>query len=98
VSALRYGLFMFVNRATGEEVNRWVMSYDVNAYQGIGVVTFTADPRRALAFVHAAEALRAWRTRSTVRPNRPDGKPNRPLTAFTTEIRPIPGPEAHIVS
>jgi len=27
-----------------------------------------------------------WRRRSTVCPTRPDGKPNRPGTAFTVEI------------
>ena len=39
-----------------------------------------------MRFVSIAEAMEYWRTVSTTVPFRPDGKPNRPLTAYTVEI------------
>lgn len=56
-------------------------------YEGDGIkllVTRLAD--EAMKFLDAQVALELWRTQSKVRPLRPDGQPNRPLTAFTIEI------------
>jgi hypothetical protein len=50
----------------------------------------TTDPLQAKMYADAKEATAEWRAVSHVRPVRPDGKPNRPLTAFTVEIRPLP--------
>jgi hypothetical protein len=36
-----------------------------------------------MRFADLAAAVACWKRQSTVRPLRPDGKPNRPLTAFT---------------
>ena len=71
-------------------VVRYLKTYDVEAHGGRGDATFTDDPNDALCFPNAAEALKAWQTRSVTRPDRPDGKPNRPLTAFTVEIMSLP--------
>jgi hypothetical protein len=68
----------------------WVRSYDPDAYWGRGHIEMTTDPRQAKMYADAKEATADWRTVSHVRPVRPDGKPNRPLTAFTVEIRPLP--------
>jgi hypothetical protein len=51
-----------------------------------GSIHLTSDRDCARRFATAAEALTAWTTQSTVRPLRPDGKPNKPLTALTVEI------------
>jgi hypothetical protein len=39
-----------------------------------------------MRFKTAGEAWMLWRRPSRVRPVRADGKPNRPLTAFTIEV------------
>lgn len=36
-----------------------------------------------MEFADLAAALEFWRTTSVVRPRRPDGEPNRPLTCLT---------------
>lgn len=61
----------------------WLKSFDVDANDGRGSFTSTADPAEALRFADQAAAYEAWRTQSTVRPLREDGCDNRPLTAFT---------------
>lgn len=43
----------------------------------------TADPAKAREFQTLEEALAYWRQENGVRP---DGKPNRPLTAFSVEL------------
>ena len=48
------------------------------------------SPRRAdaLEYPSTIAALEAWRRVSARAPVRPDGKPNRPLTAYTVEVLP----------
>lgn len=50
-----------------------------------GWTEWTTDPRLARRFNSALDVLELWRTQSRTRPLRPDGKPNRPLTAYTVE-------------
>lgn len=71
---------------------RWVTEFDADAFEGRGDMASHADPRKALRFPTAAEAFAFWRTQSTVRPLRDDGRPNRPLTACTVTIEEIPEP------
>src|SRR5882672_5929531 len=66
----------------------YVASYDPDARDGHGAVTGTADRTQALHFETPADAFTFWRQPSTVRPLRPDGRPNKPLTAFHIEIMP----------
>lgn len=47
---------------------------------------FTRDASKAKTFPDGAAALEEWRRVRSVDPVRPDGKPNRPLTAFTVEL------------
>ena len=44
---------------------------------------FTDSPRKAMRFDHVKGALDFYRTESIRCPLRDDGKPNRPLTAYT---------------
>lgn len=62
-----------------------VVGCDVDAYDGLGFAELTADVTKAKTFPNAAAAMAYWRRQSTVRPLRADGKPNRPLTAYTME-------------
>lgn len=50
----------------------------------------TLDINKAKKFADAGDALLYWKMQSPNRPLRPDGKPNRPLTAFTAEIKDAP--------
>lgn len=47
----------------------------------------TWDPAKALRFRSVAEAHACWTQVDPRQPLRRDGKPNRPLTAFTVSIR-----------
>lgn len=64
---------------------QYLLSFDPDGFQGAGVVRWTPDVRRARRFETAMEVLSCWHTVSTVHPVRDDGKPNRPLTAYTIE-------------
>lgn len=66
----------------------WLKSYDPDAREGRGEVVGTRLREEALVFADPGQALACWRRASTVMPLRPDGKPNRPLSAFTVEILP----------
>jgi hypothetical protein len=66
----------------------WVMSYR-DTPCGRGEITFTPNPKFARSFDNAGEAFEYWRQQSKTVPARPDGKPNRPITAYTVEIKPI---------
>lgn len=75
---------------------RWVAGFDPDwrpdgaAVYPCGRVDFTDDPAEALTFDSIEEALRFRGRRSTTVPERPDGQPNRPLTAFTLAVDPAP--------
>jgi hypothetical protein len=79
-----YQLYV-VELATGEPINAWLKSADVNAYAGRGHCEFTMRRDEALAFPDFVAAMDFWKLQSTVTPIRPDGKPNRPLTAYTVQ-------------
>jgi hypothetical protein len=50
-----------------------------------GILRTSPDPAEALKFKDAKAALEFWRWQNGIRP---DGKPNRPLMAFTVELAP----------
>lgn len=80
---------MIVGRATGEQdenSGRFVVSCDVNARGGLGDVVTTIDRSAAMQFADLGAAMEYWRRVSVRRPRRYDGKPNRPLTAYTVEF------------
>lgn len=65
----------------------YVEDCDVDAYDGVGIVMLTRDVKKARKFEDFESAMAFWKRQSKRRPLRPDGKPNRPLTAYnvTTE-------------
>jgi hypothetical protein len=78
-----------VARADGQPfpfAGQFVRKVDLDAHDGRGLVEFTPDPRQALRFACAFDALALWRSESKARPTRRDGQPNRPLTATSIEI------------
>jgi hypothetical protein len=70
----------------GPDDRLWLKGYDPEAMQGVGRADLTSDPDEAVKFKTAGEAMKLWATQSKLRPLRPDGKPNRPLTAYTVEV------------
>jgi hypothetical protein len=78
---------------------RYLKSYDADyvpdgptamASWVTGKATFTDDPRDGLRFDNMAAAFECWKRQSTVQPLRPDGRPNRPLTAYTITFETVP--------
>lgn len=53
---------------------------------GRGNAKWTLDLEKALRFPSVAKAFEFYRRRSATVPTRDDGKPNRPLTAYTVMI------------
>jgi hypothetical protein len=56
---------------------------DPDADYGMGDERWTNDLANAKRFKTFVEAMECWKAQSTVRPLRSDGKPNRPLTAYS---------------
>jgi len=71
-------------------VGKFLESFNVEYAEGRGCAKFTGDVSRAMRFATHADALRTWNTQSRVKPLREDGRPNKPLTAFTMTIDPVP--------
>lgn len=65
-----------------DHIGQFLKSCDFEFAHGRGHATWTKDPSEAMKFPDAATAMRYWATQSKTMPTRPDGKPNRPLTAY----------------
>ena len=74
---------------TLEPGEHYVKDWQVDAIDGAGLV-LTQEPSEAKIYRDAREAYLAWRAVPARHPTRFDGRPNRPLTAFTVEIRDAP--------
>lgn len=73
-------------RTDGVRVRGWLSAYDPNAMP-VPVIEFAHDRAHALRFASHIEAAECWRAVREPEPIRPwDGKPNRPLTAYSVEI------------
>lgn len=71
---------------------RFIEEYDVTSldHKGAGRLRTTLDQRLALRFCCHGHALQFYIQDSPTVPFRTDGKPNRPLTAYTVEIASVP--------
>ena len=65
---------------------RYVSRYNPDAHDGLGQVWTVADPRDAKQFATPQEAYLFLKQTSSVKPKREDGRPNRPITAFTVTV------------
>ena len=70
------------------ETEKWgyLKSYDPEAYGGRGEVTFTGSIDEAMEFADRHAAWACYFQVPKCAPSRPDGRPNRPLTAYTIFI------------
>lgn len=84
-------LIIGLNNGTPTEFDgKWLAEYDPKRQgfdsQGrpmIAHIKVTDDPMKALMFDDAVDALKLWRLADGIRP---DGKPNRPLSAFHVQF------------
>jgi len=72
-----------------DEVPVYLRAYDVDAHDGRGSVAMTRDIAEARTWCTQHEVMLAWMRQSTIKPLRPDGKPNRPLTAYSVAAVPV---------
>ena len=63
----------------------YLQSSNPDANWGRGHETWTDDVSEAKRFATFGDAMDCWKAQSTVRPFRNDGRPNRPLTAYSVE-------------
>jgi len=63
---------------------------DPNAKFGLGDDRWTADIARAKRFPTFTAAMECWKAQSTLVPMRPDGKANRPMTAYSVTVEEVP--------
>lgn len=68
---------------------RFLKSFDLEAHDGRGATEWTRDIGSAHKFSDFTEALSTWKAQSKRHPVRPDGKPNRPLTAYTVSVETV---------
>jgi hypothetical protein len=68
----------------------WLESFDHDTGGQQGFCTLTRKVNDAMRFDTKADALIFWRKQSRTMPLRPDGHPNRPLTAYTVKIEELP--------
>lgn len=73
-------------RGHGVAPGQYLYRYDPEYANGAGDAVTTDDPTKAARFANAGDAFECWRSVPRSLPQRPDGKPNRPLTAFTIEV------------
>lgn len=76
----------FANGEPCPHAGQWLSHFDVDAYNGQGWCEFTDNIRKAKRFDTFEAAMTFWKQQSKVQPLRPDGRPNRPLTALTAVI------------
>ena len=65
---------------------QYLESFTHSAYDGRGYGEFTIDIDKAKSFASMDEALRFYRAVPWNKSTRPDGRPNRPLTAMHCEF------------
>lgn len=82
---------MFANGTPCPHAGQFLKGANFEAFNGQGHMTFTEDITQALKFSNVGAAMAFWATTSKGHPRRPDGKPNRPLTALTIEIEDAKG-------
>jgi hypothetical protein len=81
------GIIRATNTALPEEhLGKYLERYDPEYLNGNGLAVWTDDLSKALRFTDALEAFILYRTVPKAKKKRLDGKPNRPLTAYSVEL------------
>ncbi|MBU6232519.1 hypothetical protein KGP36_07855 [Patescibacteria group bacterium] len=73
-----------------ESCGKFLMDCDFEAREGRGEIGVCENIFDAMHFDSLLHAVSYWRTQSTTVPRRPtDGKPNRPLTAYSVKFEKV---------
>jgi hypothetical protein len=67
----------------------YLETFSAEAFAGRGYATTTANVEHAMKFPSLTAVMKTWKTQSKALPLRPDGEPNRPLTAYTIHPKKI---------
>lgn len=79
----------FANGAECPHAGQFIKEFDHEAMKGVGYGEFTKNPHLAKKFAGHTEAWEFWTKVPKIKPTRPDGQPNKPLTAATVSIIPL---------
>lgn len=82
----------FANDRPCPVLGQYLKSFDPDGDPERGLSVWTPDIQQAQRFKTAGEAFRFWKQVRKSEPVRPDGKPNRPLTAFNVMFEPLSVP------
>jgi hypothetical protein len=90
-----YGIKLVAINGALIEPPEWLTVYDPdegdpNLPYPTGVFESSTSPEHALRFSSFFDATECYKRQSIRTPLRPDGEPNRPLTAFTVQIEQLP--------
>ncbi len=72
---------------SGGAEGQYVHRYNPDGNMGRGDLILTHDKSKAKRYMDFKQATDDWRRISTTHPVRHDGKPNRPMTAFTIQVK-----------
>lgn len=70
---------------------RYLATFNIEAHDGRGDAVYTLDIAHAYKWDSMEDLMAAWKAQPKARPMRPDGKPNRPLTALSISPREYKG-------
>jgi hypothetical protein len=82
----RIKIVSFANGKPCNEAGSYIKNFDAEAYPARGSVLLTWSPDEARLFRDQQQAYEFWQTQSKHEPIRPDGRPNRPLTAYNVTV------------
>lgn len=76
---------LILSRVDGLEIGAWLSAYDANA-EPEPTIEVSRVRAEAMAFTGVDAAIECMQAVRQQDPVRPDGKPNRPLTAYTVMV------------
>lgn len=65
------------------DLGKFLQHFDPDYQNGLGRAWWTSDRAEAMTFPDVTAALDEWKRESSIQPIREDGRPNRPLTAYS---------------
>jgi hypothetical protein len=72
------------------DLDAYLQEYTADGFGGQGNLSVTNSLKLAKRYPDMRSVLEEWKSVSTTHPIRPDGKPNRPLSAYTISTVTVP--------
>lgn len=86
---MNWVIYLIERGSDNAPVGEWLKDANVEAFNGRGECLGTLDVSEAKKFSTVQEAMRFYNKVPACRPIREDGRPNKPLTAYTVEIQSV---------